>query len=80
MTVDDFLETRTLTVKDPMEGYIIPYAYLKFLLEEYARIKVDEVSESDTNNSPINSCNECGRPLDNGTVFCSTDCRQHYHY
>jgi hypothetical protein len=25
-----------------------------------------------------NHCEECGRTLENGTVFCSHDCRLHY--
>jgi hypothetical protein len=26
-----------------------------------------------------NTCNECGKELDSGTVFCSYDCRMHYY-
>lgn len=27
----------------------------------------------------INNCNECGKELGTGTVFCSADCRIHFH-
>lgn len=28
---------------------------------------------------PHNHCEECSRELENGSVFCSADCRIHYH-
>ena len=27
----------------------------------------------------VNRCNECSKELEGGTVFCSVDCRHHYH-
>lgn len=27
----------------------------------------------------INSCNECSKELESGTIFCSVDCRIHYY-
>lgn len=30
--------------------------------------------------SSANRCNECSKELENGTVFCSADCRQHYYH
>jgi len=47
MTTDKFLETKTLKLKDPFEGYVIPYAHLKTLLDEYAKIKVNELIKDD---------------------------------
>ncbi len=51
MTTEEYLETKTLKLKDPFEGYVIPYAYLKTLLDEYAKIKVDELNKADVNSS-----------------------------
>lgn len=48
MTVDDFLESKPLTLKDPMEGYAITYSYLKALLEEYAQVRVDSLGMDHT--------------------------------
>jgi len=31
------------------------------------------------NITSTNKCNECGKGLENGTVFCSIDCRMHYY-
>ncbi len=45
MTTDEFLETKKLVLKNPFEGYAIPYAYLKTLLDEYAKIKINELNK-----------------------------------
>lgn len=29
--------------------------------------------------SNSNKCDECGKELESGTVFCSADCRIHYY-
>ena len=29
--------------------------------------------------SDSNKCEECGKELESGTVFCSADCRIHYY-
>lgn len=39
------------------------------------QVKIDELE----NLLKTNSCNECGKVLESGTVFCSADCRMHYH-
>lgn len=46
MTTDDFLGTKPLKLKDPFEGYVLPYSYLKRLLEEYAQVRVDELKNN----------------------------------
>lgn len=38
--IDKFLETKKLTVKNPFEGYVIPYAYLKELIKEFSEAQV----------------------------------------
>jgi len=32
-----------------------------------------------TSSSNTNKCDECGKELEKGTVFCSNDCRIHYY-
>ena len=31
------------------------------------------------NDKIVNHCEECGKELENGTVFCTPDCRLHYY-
>lgn len=47
-------------------------------------VKIDDVKhlrQSNTQSGAVkNKCNECSKELENGTVFCSADCRHHYHH
>ncbi len=40
-------------------------------------LHTSDVSKSDSN---ANKCEDCGKELDSGTVFCSADCRIHYYH
>jgi len=55
MTIEEFLETKTLTLISPFDGYKIPYAYLKTLIDEYAQIKVNELNKTDVSTSFTNA-------------------------
>jgi hypothetical protein len=55
MTTEKFLETKTFNIKNHFEGYIIPYGYLKTLLDEYAQIKVNELNKADVSTSFTNA-------------------------
>lgn len=58
MTTDKFLETKTFNIKNPLEGYIIPYVYLKTLLDEYAKLKVNELNKADVGTLFLNFVRE----------------------
>lgn len=47
--------------------------------KEYDRYNYMEWLEKQVISLKNNSCNECGKVLEQGAVFCSVDCRIHYH-
>jgi len=51
LTPEEYLETKELHLaKDMLSGYLIPYAYLKTMLEEYNDLKTKELREKLPNN------------------------------
>lgn len=41
--------------------------------------EVLKISSDNMLANSYNRCNECSKKLERGTVFCSPDCRMHYH-
>jgi len=59
-----------------MEKLIVKYG--EMLIAEHES-KVKKLTIPDVSGSNSNKCEECGKELESGTVFCSADCRIHYY-
>lgn len=62
---------------DNFQGHASSWHDKQDLLEAVKKAKVFSSNNMLADSS--NRCNECGKEIESGTVFCSPDCRRHYY-